>query len=200
MSPARARFRLPAATSTLAVTAVLGGSALLGSPGTTSAAASPATTPVTAEIPVTVASDAPLLQVRLASATTSAATSTSSAAAALVRAQAVLVTAASLKGRPYRYGAAGPNAFDCSGYAQYVFKRNGITLPRTAQQQYRKATKISKSSIRVGDLVFFVSHGYAYHVGIYAGNGMMWHAPHTGSTVRLVKISSSSWVAGRIIN
>lgn len=119
-------------------------------------------------------------------------------AAALAKAQSVVRTAASLKGRPYRYGAAGPRAFDCSGFTKYVYSRNGIALPRTAQQQWRKARKISKSQIRPGDLVFF-GGSYKYHVAVYAGDGMIWHSPRSGSTVRKVKIWTSGWSAGRVI-
>lgn len=138
--------------------------------------------------------------IAVAPAPASAATvSTSATTAALSQAQLALSTAASLKGRPYRYGATGPSAFDCSGFTGYVYKKIGVKLPRTAQQQYRFATKISKSSIRPGDLVFFMSGGYAYHVGIYAGDGMIWHSPRTGQTVKLAKIWTSRWVAGRVL-
>jgi cell wall-associated NlpC family hydrolase len=108
-------------------------------------------------------------------------------------------TAASLKGRPYRYGAAGPRAFDCSGYVQYVFKKQHWKLNRTSAAQYRQTKHVSKKSARVGDLVFFYgSGGRVYHVGIYAGRGYMWAAPHTGSTVRKQKIYGSHWKVGRV--
>lgn len=155
-------------------------------------------------LPATVAATALLAGAGVALAPTqaSAATAPVSAAtpqSALSVAQSVLGTAASLKGTPYRYGGTSRSGFDCSGFTQYVLKRNGISVPRTAQQQYRAAKKISKSQIRPGDLVFFVSGGYAYHVGIYAGDGMIWHSPRTGSSVKLAKIWTSNWVAGRVI-
>jgi cell wall-associated NlpC family hydrolase len=108
-------------------------------------------------------------------------------------------TAASLKGRPYRYGATGPWAFDCSGYTLYVLKKQGITMPRTAAQQYGKTVHVSKRSARKGDLVFFYGGGGIYHVGIYAGHGKMWAAPHTGAVVHLQKIYGSNWVVGRLV-
>jgi cell wall-associated NlpC family hydrolase len=108
-------------------------------------------------------------------------------------------TAASLKGRPYRYGAAGPRAFDCSGYVQYVFKKQHWKLNRTAAAQYRQTRHLSKKSARPGDLVFFYGSGGIYHVGIYAGNGRMWAAPHTGSVVHKQKIYGSNWKVGRIV-
>ena len=114
------------------------------------------------------------------------------------RITAVLGTAASLKGRPYRYGATGPRAFDCSRYVKYVYARNGVKLPRTAQQQYRASRKINKEKIRKGDLVFF-GGAYKYHVAIYAGDGMIWHAPSSGKTVRKVRIWTDAWSAGRVI-
>ena len=134
------------------------------------------------------------------SATTSAPATTTAAATriALLRGR-ILSQAAALKGRPYRYGATGPYAFDCSGYTKYVMARVGVKLPRTANQQLHAARRISRSAIQPGDLVFFTYGGYAYHVAIYAGNGMIWHAPHTGSSVREVKIWTSSWVAGRVL-
>jgi cell wall-associated NlpC family hydrolase len=115
-------------------------------------------------------------------------------------AQKVLAVAASLKGRPYVYGAAGPRSFDCSGYTMYVFRKAvGESLPHNAAAQYSRSKKVARSSIRPGDLVFFTSGGSVYHVAIYAGGGRIWAAPRTGETVRLEPIFSSSWVAGRLI-
>jgi cell wall-associated NlpC family hydrolase len=108
-------------------------------------------------------------------------------------------TAAALKGRPYRYGAAGPRAFDCSGYVQYVFKKQHWKLKRTAAAQYRQTKHVSKKSARTGDLVFFYGSRGAYHVGIYAGRGRMWAAPHTGAKVRNQKIYGSNWKVGRVV-
>ncbi len=105
--------------------------------------------------------------------------------------------AASKRGAPYRYGAAGPRTFDCSGLTKWVYARVGKRLPRTAHQQYRSSVKIRKSAARPGDLVFF-GGARKYHVGIYAGNGRIWHAPRTGKTVSNVKIWSSRVSYGRV--
>ena len=180
MSFARALSYRPAA---LAATAALCAGALVSTAG--QAQAAPSTPSVTA-----------VTTVKAAAVTTAA---TSSVTGALALSAAVVNTAASLAGRPYRWGGNGPYAFDCSGYTKYVYKTWGITIPRTAQQQYQASHKIAKSTIRPGDLVFFVSGNYAYHVAIYAGNGMIWHAPHSGSSVQRVKIWTSAWVAGRFI-
>ena len=85
----------------------------------------------------------------------------------------VLGIAASLAGIYYVYGGTTTAGFDCSGFTQYVFAQVGISLPRTSQAQQAAATPVSNP--QPGDLVFF---GYpAGHVGIYAGNGMMWDSP-----------------------
>jgi cell wall-associated NlpC family hydrolase len=110
-----------------------------------------------------------------------------------------MVMAAHLKGRPYRYGANGPRAFDCSGYVQYVFKQQHWKLNRTAAGQYRQTKHIAKKKVKVGDLVFFYGSGGIYHVGIYAGRGQMWAAPHTGAVVHKQKIYGSNWKIGRVV-
>ncbi|CAM5327480.1 NlpC/P60 family protein OS=Streptomyces alboniger OX=132473 GN=CP975_01800 PE=3 SV=1 [Streptomyces alboniger] len=109
-----------------------------------------------------------------------------------------LKIAASKKGSPYAYGATGPHRFDCSGLTQYSFKRTGKKLPRTAAAQYNKTRHIGRSQRTPGDLVFFHSGRNVYHVGIYAGNGRIWHSPKTGAVVRLEKIWSSSVWYGRV--
>jgi cell wall-associated NlpC family hydrolase len=105
----------------------------------------------------------------------------------------VIGIAASLAGIPYVYGGTTTAGFDCSGYTQYVFAQMGITLPRTAQDQQQAVTAVSNP--QPGDLVFFGVP--AYHVGIYAGNGMMWDSPHTGAAVALRAVWSSSPTYGR---
>lgn len=98
-------------------------------------------------------------------------------------------------------GATGPYRFDCSGLTLYSFKQAGEQLPRTAAAQYNRTTHISAGSRRAGDLVFFhsgSSGASVYHVGIYAGDGNIWHAPKTGSTVRLEHIWTSGVWYGRV--
>jgi cell wall-associated NlpC family hydrolase len=108
-------------------------------------------------------------------------------------------TAAAQKGKPYRYGAAGPNAFDCSGFTSYVLKKQGVKLNRTAAGQYRQTKRVSAMQAKVGDLVFFYNSSGVYHVGILAGKMKMWAAPHTGSVVKLQKIYGHNWKIGRIV-
>ncbi|HSP37943.1 MAG TPA: C40 family peptidase [Frankiaceae bacterium] len=103
--------------------------------------------------------------------------------------------AATHAGQPYVYGTAGPSSFDCSGFTQYVYSRLGVNLPRTAAEQQAAVMHVSQSAAQPGDLIFMGSP--AYHVGIYAGNGQFWTAPHTGDVVRLEPIWDSSFTVGR---
>jgi len=105
----------------------------------------------------------------------------------------ILGMAAGLAGIYYIYGGTTPAGFDCSGFTQYVFGNAGISLPRTAESQRQAATYVSNP--QPGDLVFFGSP--AHHVGIYAGNGMMWDSPRTGKAVALRSVYSSSVTYGR---
>ena len=123
----------------------------------------------------------------------STATQTAAVAAPASRAGGVVGIAASLAGIYYVYGGTTTAGFDCSGYTQYAFAQLGISIPRTAEEQRQAVTAVSNP--QPGDLVFFGSP--AYHVGIYAGNGMMWDSPHTGSAVALRAIWSSSPSYGR---
>jgi cell wall-associated NlpC family hydrolase len=110
----------------------------------------------------------------------------------------VVHIAASKKGTPYRYGAVGPNAFDCSGYTRWVFARVGRHLPRTSSAQAGAVRRVSRSARRSGDLVFFRSGGHVYHVGIYAGHGYVWHAPRTGQRVHREKLWTRAVSYGRV--
>lgn len=97
-------------------------------------------------------------------------------------------------GTPYRYGGTSRSGVDCSGLVQRVFAANGIDLPRTAAQQMRSATRISRAQARPGDLV---GNPRGSHIGIYVGSGMMIDAPHTGSYVGLRRLYPDSTVFGR---
>jgi cell wall-associated NlpC family hydrolase len=122
-------------------------------------------------------------------------------AAVLTSAQFTTVTkvAAAQVGVPYRYGGTTPSTgFDCSGYVKYVYSRAHKAVPRTAQDQYRASTVVSRAKARAGDLVFFhSSRTTVYHVGIYAGSGYLWHAPKPGKKVAKVKIWTSAVTFGR---
>lgn len=102
-------------------------------------------------------------------------------------AQALKVVAGK-KGAPYKYGAAGPSRFDCSGLMMYSFKAVGKKIPRTTNDQYAKAKKVNAKNRRAGDLVFLYSGSNEYHVMMYAGSGYVWHAPRTGERVKKQKL------------
>ncbi|MFC5065145.1 C40 family peptidase [Actinomycetospora atypica] len=109
----------------------------------------------------------------------------------------IVSKAASFEGTPYVYGATGPSSFDCSGLTSYVFKKMGISIPRTAQQQYDAAQHLSRSQAQPGDLIFMGSPSNIYHVAIYAGNGKIWTAPEPGESVKLGNLWGN-WHVGRI--
>jgi len=104
------------------------------------------------------------------------------------------------KGKPYSYGATGPNSFDCSGFVGYVYRRLGVSLPRSSGDQYRAIKHVDKSDKRSGDLIFTYNSGGIYHVGIYSGNNNMWAAPKTGDVVRKQEIWTSAYVVGRPVS
>jgi cell wall-associated NlpC family hydrolase len=105
----------------------------------------------------------------------------------------VLGIAASLAGIYYIYGGTTTAGFDCSGYTQYVFNKVGVNLPRTAEAQRQAVTPVSNP--QAGDLVFFGAP--AYHIGIYAGNGMMWDSPRTGKAISNRAVYSGNVSYGR---
>ncbi|WP_436522000.1 C40 family peptidase [Actinoplanes sp. HUAS TT8] len=128
-------------------------------------------------------------------------TSTSHQAKITVKTSGAKVLAEAKKhtGALYKFAAAGPSRFDCSGFTQYVYKKAaGKKLPHKAdgQQDYGKA--VSKSSKKVGDLIIFRSGSYGYHAGIYAGGGYMYDSPHTGARVGKHKIYGSNYVVRRL--
>lgn len=110
----------------------------------------------------------------------------------------VLAEAAKHRGKAYRYGATGPANFDCSGYTGYVFRQVGISLPRTSGAQRAALPRVPNSEKRPGDLIFtHDGRGRVYHVGIYAGDEMIWHSPRTGDVVKHSRIFSRNYTVGR---
>ncbi|HET7174362.1 MAG TPA: NlpC/P60 family protein [Nocardioidaceae bacterium] len=109
------------------------------------------------------------------------------------RAKIAVQTALAQLGKPYQWGAAGPDSFDCSGLMMYAWAAAGVSIPHSSWMQYAAGTPISFSQLRPGDLVFFYS--IYQHVGMYLGNGMIIHAPHTGTVVQIVPMSMMPAVA-----
>lgn len=98
-------------------------------------------------------------------------------------------------GKPYKWAAAGPDSFDCSGLVVYVYKKAlGIDLPHYTGDLMKKGTKVSRDNLKPGDLIFPNDH----HVGIYIGNDQYIHAPQSGKTVKKASIKNF-YTARRII-
>jgi cell wall-associated NlpC family hydrolase len=92
-------------------------------------------------------------------------------------------------GKPYVWGAAGPNSFDCSGLVCYVYAQVGLRLPRVTFSQVHCGRAVSTAELAPGDLVFFRQNA---HVGIYLGGGWFIHAPHTGDVVKISALGARS--------
>ena len=111
------------------------------------------------------------------------------------RAGKVLQYACAQLGDPYVWAADGPSSFDCSGLTLRAWEAAGVSLPHNADAQSRYGTHVTPSpaALQPGDLVFF--HRPISHVGIYIGNGLMIHAPHSGTVVKIAKVQWAGAVA-----
>ena len=109
-------------------------------------------------------------------------------------------TALAQIGDPYILGAEGPKAFDCSGLVQYSFSRAGYGhVPRTAQAQSQRAHRISRSSTRRGDLLFYYNtSGHVFHVAIYLGHGRVVEAARPGTDVRTAPVWNAPHFSGSL--
>jgi cell wall-associated NlpC family hydrolase len=99
-------------------------------------------------------------------------------------------------GVPYVWAGASPSGFDCSGLTMYCYAQVGVGLSHGATDQQHASTPVPISALQPGDLVFFGSYSYSYHVGIYVGGGSMIHAPHTGAVVSYGSIGGA-FIGGR---
>ena len=118
--------------------------------------------------------------------------SSASAVPVSVSGSQILAEAQKYLGCPYRAGGASPSGFDCSGFVYYVLKQVGLSPYRTPSEQYKMGTKVEKSALQVGDLVFFGSGGIT-HAGIYAGGGQFIHAPNSRATVSYSDLTTGYW-------
>jgi peptidoglycan DL-endopeptidase CwlO len=104
------------------------------------------------------------------------------------RAQKAIQAAYAELGKPYVWGAVGPDGFDCSGLMQHVWSQAGVMLPRTSQEQAGDGQSVPLSQIQPGDLVIYFAG--RTHVGMYVGNGLIIHAPRPGSVVQFAAVNS----------
>ncbi|MET8676483.1 NlpC/P60 family protein [Streptomyces sp. NPDC004647] len=110
------------------------------------------------------------------------------------RAAAALSAAKTKIGSPYVWGATGPSSFDCSGLTSWAYSQAGVQLDRTSQAQANNGTRISQGELKPGDLVLFYSD--LHHIGLYAGNGQILHAPKPGASVRFESINNMPFAFG----
>ncbi|MDX2480812.1 MAG: C40 family peptidase [Desulfuromusa sp.] len=116
----------------------------------------------------------------------------------------LVLTVQRFLGVPYRWGGEDRNnGFDCSGLTMVSYRLNGLNLPRNSRAQFQAGQFVAKKNLQRGDLVFFATKGgtRVTHVGMYIGSGKFVHAPRTGKTVRVAKLSNSffkkTYVGGR---
>ena len=120
--------------------------------------------------------------------TRSSTTGSSKGAKALAYAKAQL-------GEPYARSGAGPSSWDCSGLTMMAWGSVGVSLPHSSRQQFSRGQPVAKSDLQLGDLVFF--YGDISHVGLYAGNGQVIHAPRPGKSVEYIKMSYMPYAGAR---
>ena len=102
------------------------------------------------------------------------------------RAQIAVSEAYRQLGKPYEWGAEGPDRFDCSGLTMWVWAKAGVSLPHSSRMQFNEGHHVSQSELAPGDLVFYGSP--IHHVGIYVGDGRYIHAPQTGDVVKISSV------------
>jgi cell wall-associated NlpC family hydrolase len=157
--------------------------------------AAPAATPATPPASPTVTVSSPVVPLAARSVTfTLTPPAVAAAAPAAVR-TAAMHKALGKIGAKYRYGASGPNAFDCSGLVNWAYRSSGKSLPRTSRALSRIGTPVSKSALQPGDLVFF--YGGPSHVGIYIGNGKIVHASNPRHPVKTADLSTMPFHSAR---
>jgi murein DD-endopeptidase len=102
--------------------------------------------------------------------------------------------AASMVGKPYRYGGSTPQGFDCSGLVHFSFRRAGMSVPRSTKTQRDSSRKVPAARLARGDLLFFNQEGRrSSHVGIYLGGNRFVHAPSSGKRVRVDSLTDTYW-------
>jgi peptidoglycan DL-endopeptidase CwlO len=110
------------------------------------------------------------------------------------RAQIAVRAALSQVGKPYQWGGAGPNSYDCSGLTMWSWAHAGVTLSHSAAMQYSETRRVSSGDLQPGDLLFYGSP--IHHVAMYIGGGQLVEAPYTGALVRVTSTGGRSDYVG----
>jgi cell wall-associated NlpC family hydrolase len=109
-----------------------------------------------------------------------------------------LAAASSREGTPYVWGATGPGSFDCSGLTAWAYGQAGVVLPRTSREQWFVGHHVGLAELQPGDLLFWATDvnnpATIHHVAIYAGNGWMIAAPHSGASVSLQRVYLGGYI------
>lgn len=109
----------------------------------------------------------------------------------------VVAWAITQKGKPYVFGADGPSSYDCSGLTLKAWGKVGVSLPHSSSAQFRMGTPVSRDELKPGDLVFYYSSSRPSHVGIYVGNGQIFHAPNSRKPLGYASLDSMPYVGAR---
>ncbi len=121
----------------------------------------------------------------------------------LTKEDEIIETAKTFIGTKYVWAANGPNCFDCSGFTKYVYKKNGITIPRYSGHQAKVGIKVSFNELQKGDLVFFDTEhkfrGKVNHVGIYIGNNKFIHASSAKKKVIITSFNKKPFYKRRFL-
>lgn len=110
------------------------------------------------------------------------------------KARIAIEVALSQIGKPYRYAASGPDAFDCSGFTMYAWGKAGVYLPHSSRAQYSATPRVARSQLQPGDLVFYYTP--IHHVAMYIGGGRIVHASTTGDPVKIDSIDYNRHYVG----
>jgi cell wall-associated NlpC family hydrolase len=112
------------------------------------------------------------------------------------KAQRIVNFAYAQLGKPYEFGAAGPDSWDCSGLTMGAYQQVGVSLPHSAHEQYNATARVARGDIKPGDLIFYYSD--LHHVAVYIGGGTVIHAPQPGENVKKSSVDAMPFAgAGR---